>query len=109
MTTEPNLRGASSLAPEQGDLRRQQEIGKAIKGAVPSWIADGRMVTGSTSDDDEVSVSHGLKRIIKGWMLMSPGGDADRVSLVQTGATASVVKLKNVGATGTLSFALWVW
>lgn len=106
---EPNLRGASSLPGEQADLRRQQEIGKSIKGSIPSWIADGRMVTGSTTDAGEVSVSHGLKRIIKGWMLVSPGGNADRVSLVQTGANASVVKLKNVGATGTLSFTLWVW
>lgn len=109
MSNEPNLRGASALPGEQGDIRRQQEIGKSIKGAVPSWIADGRMVSGDTTDANEVSVSHGLKRIIKGWMLVSPRGDADRVSLVQTGADANVVKLKNVGATGSLAFSLWVW
>lgn len=109
MSKEPDFRGASSLPAEQGDLRRSQETAKSIKGAIPDWIASGRMVSGSLSDADESSVTHGLKRTIKGWMLVSPSGDADRVSVVQTGATSSVVKLKNVGATGALNFSLWVW
>lgn len=109
MSKEPNFRGASSLPPDQADLRRSQETAKSIKGAVPDWIASGRMVSGSLTDANENSVTHGLKRTIKGWFLVSPGGDADRVSVVQTGATGSVVKLKNVGATGTLNFSLWVW
>jgi hypothetical protein len=109
VSTEPNLRGASALPPEQGDLRRQQEISKSIKGAVPGWISDGKMVSGSLADGDESSITHGLKRVPKGWLLMSTSGDADRVGVVQTGSTASVLKLKNVGATGSLSFALWVF
>ena len=109
MSREPNFRGASSLPAEQADLRRQQEVAKSVKGAVPEWISSGRMVTGSLSDANEGSVTHGLRRTIKGWVLVSPGGDADRVSVVQTGADSSVVKLKNLGATGTLSFSLWVF
>lgn len=109
MNKEPDFRGASALPPAQADLRRQQETAKSIKGAVPDWIASGRMVTGSLTDADEGSVTHGLKRTIKGWTLVSPSGDADRVSVVQTGATGNVVKLKNLGATGTLNFSLWVW
>lgn len=109
MSNEPNLRGVAQLPPDQADLRRQQEIGKSIKGAIPEWVASGRMVSGSLSDADECSVSHGLKRSIKGWILVSPSGDADRVSVVQTGSDSNVVKLKNVGATGDLSFSLWVF
>jgi hypothetical protein len=109
VTTEPNFRGASALPAEQGDLRRQQETAKSIKGAVPGWVADGKMVTGSLVDGDESSITHGLKRVPKGWLLMSTSGDADRVGVVQTGSTASVLKLKNVGATGSLSFTLWVF
>jgi hypothetical protein len=109
VSNEPNFRGASSLPAEQGDLRRQQEVAKSIKGALPEFVANGRMVTGSLTDAGETSVSHGLKRSIKGWVLVSPSGDADRVSVVQTGGDSNVVKLKNVGATGSLSFSLWVF
>lgn len=106
---EPNFRAASQLPPEQADLRRQEETGRSIKAAVPEWISGGRMVTGSLTDASESSVSHGLKRSLRGWVLLSPSGTADRVSVKSTGSDASVVKLQNVGATGTLSFALWVW
>lgn len=106
--SEPNLRGASSLPPDQADIRRQQEIGKAIKAAVPTWL-DGRMVQGSLTDANESSVSHGLRRQIKGWILVAPSGSADRVSVLQTASDSNVVTLKNVGATGSLSFTLWVW
>lgn len=109
MSNEPNLNGASRLPPDQADIRRQQEIGKSIKQAVPPWVADGRMVSGSLSDADECSISHGLKRALKGWVLVSPSGDADRVSVVQTGSDSNTLKLKNVGATGDLSFSLWVF
>lgn len=105
---EPNLRGASELPPDQADIRRQQEIGKAIKGAVPSWL-EGRMVQGSLTDAAETAVTHGLKRQIKGWILVSPSGSADRVSVIQTAADTSTVTLKNAGATGALSFSLWVF
>lgn len=106
---EPNFRSASSLPSEQADLRRQQEVGRAIQTSVPSWIADGRMVPGELTDADEASVSHGLRRGLKGWVLVSPRGTADRVSVVETFSDGSVVKLKNVGATGTLTFRLWVF
>ncbi len=106
---EPNFRGASELPAQQADLRRQQETGRAIQQAVPEFVASGKMVTGSTTDANESSVSHGLRRTVKGWILVSPTGTADRVSLVQTGADANVLKLKNVGATGTLTFSLWVF
>jgi hypothetical protein len=109
VSAEPNLRGASSLPPDQADLRRQQEIGKSIGGAAPDWVKSGRMVPGSLTDANEGSVTHGLKRTAKGWILVSPSGTADRVAVVQTGVDGSVVKLKNVGATGTLTFSLWVF
>lgn len=106
---EPNFRGASELPPDQADLRRQQEVAKALKEALPSWIRDGRMVSATTTDAGEVSVTHGLKRAVKGWLLLSPSGSADRICLVQTGGDTSVLKLKNTGATGSLAFSLWVF
>jgi hypothetical protein len=105
---EPNFQGASQLPPDQADVRRQQEIAKAIKGAVPEWL-QGRMVSGSLVDGNEGSVTHGLKRQAKGWILFTPSGDADRVSVIQTGSDGSVIKLKNLNATGSLSFSLWVF
>ncbi len=109
MSREPDFRGAEQLPPAQADLRRQQETGRAIGRSIPEFIAGGRMVPGTLADANEGSVTHGLGRTIKGWILVSPTGDADRVSVVQTGANAQVVKLKNVGASGSLSFQLWVW
>lgn len=109
MSNEPNLRGAAQLPPDQADLRRQQEIGRSIDKSVPPWIASGRMVSGSLTDADEASISHGLRRLIKGWVLVSPSGSADRVAVIQTSSDSNVVKLKNVGATGGLSFDLWVF
>lgn len=106
---EPNFRAASQLGPEQADLRRQEETSRSIKASVPEWISTGRMVTASLTDANETSVTHGLKRSIRGWMLVSPSGTADRVSVKQTGSDANVVKLQNVGATGALGFSLWVW
>ncbi len=108
MSSEPNLRGASELPPDQADIRRQQEIGKAIKGSVPPWL-EGKMVTGALTDATESSITHGLKRQAKGWLLLTPSGTADMVNVIQTGSDANVVKLKNVGATGSLSFSLWVF
>lgn len=108
MSSEPNLRGASELPPDQADIRRQQEIGKSIKSAVPPWL-EGKMVQGALTDANEASITHGLKRQAKGWLLLTPSGTADRVSVIQTGSDANVVKLKNLGATGSLTFSLWVF
>lgn len=105
---EPNFRGASELPPEEGDQRRQAEVRRLFE-QLPLWVRDGRMVQGSLKDAGEASVSHGLKRAVKGWMLVAPSGDADRVAVVQTGSDSSVVKLKNVGASGSLAFSLWVF
>lgn len=109
MSTEPNFRAASSLPAEQADLRRQQEVQKSIAGSVPPFAKGGRLVSGSLTDANEGSVSHGLRRSVKGWFLVSPSGSADRVSLIQTFSDGNVIKLKNLGATGGLSFQLWVW
>lgn len=97
------------MEPEEADIARQQEIAKSINGAVPSHIASGRMVSGELKDADEKSVTHGLGRNPKGWHLSSPSGDADHVNVIQTGSDKNVIKLKNLGATGTLKFQLWVF
>lgn len=109
MAKEPNFTGLSTLKPDEADLARQQEVGKSIKEAVPEHVATGRMVAGSLKDAGEVSITHGLKRPVKGWHLVSPAGDADHVNVIQTGSDANVIKLKNLGATGTLNFSLWVF
>lgn len=106
---EPNFQGLSELDPDVADVKRGQQIKRANDGLVPDHVANGRMVTGSLKDATESSITHGLKRKLKGWHLLSPSGTADRVSVVQTGADENVLKLKNLGATGSLSFSLWVF
>jgi hypothetical protein len=108
VSTEPNLRGVSSLPADQADIRRQQEIAKYVRGLLPEF-SEGRLVPGSLTDANETSVTHGLKRAPRGWFLIAPSGSADRVSVIQTGADTNVVRLKNLGATGGLSFSLWVF
>ncbi len=109
MSKEPNFQGLSELDPALADIKRGQQIQKANKNAVPPHVAEGRMVSGSLKDAVESSITHGLKRQIKGWHLVSPSGTADHVNVIQTGADANVLKLKNLGATGSLSFQLWVF
>lgn len=105
--SEPNFTGASKLPGEQADIRRQQEVARATK--LPDMFGAGKLVSGSVTDADEVSVSHGLGRTPKGWWLISPSGDADRICLVQTGSNTKTLTLRNTGATGSLAFQLWVF
>lgn len=106
---EPNLQGLSELDPALADIKRGQQIAKANKNAVPPHVAEGKMVSGALKDAVESSITHGLGRKLKGWHLVSPSGDADHVNVIQTGSDANVLKLKNLGATGSLSFSLWVF
>lgn len=106
---EPNFQSLSELNPDEADDRRQREVGRSISGAVPDHLKSGRMVSGSLKDAGEVAITHGLKRVPKGWYLVAPSGDADRVSVVQSGSDSNVLKLKNLGATGTLNFQIWVF
>ena len=109
MSREPNFDGLSELDPDLADVKRAQQIARVNKNAVPQHIADGKMVTGTLKDAAETSITHGLGRKLKGWHLVSPSGDADHVNVIQTGSDANVLKLKNIGATGSLSFSLWVF
>jgi hypothetical protein len=104
--SEPNFTGMSKLPPEQADIARQQEIARTTK--MPA-ILQGKLVSGSVTDAAEVSVTHGLGRTPQGWWLLSPSGDADRICLVQTGKNSKTITVVNTGATGSLSFQLWVF
>lgn len=109
MSSEPNFSNLSELDPERADARRAKEIARSVDGSKPAHLKDGRMLSGSLKDAGEISLTHGLKRVPKGWQLHSPSGDADHVNVIQTGADSNVLKLKNLGATGTLNFQIWVY
>lgn len=106
---EPNFKNVSALPPEQADIRRQQEVKKSIEGAVPEWLRSGKLIEGELVDGDVVKITHGLKRIPKGWFMGSVHGDADVVNVIHTTADAKTISMANRGATGTLSFTLWVY
>jgi hypothetical protein len=109
MSNEPNFSNLSELEPERADARRSKEVARAIDTSKPDHLKDGRMLSGTLKDAGELSLTHGLKRIPKGWQLHSPSGDADHVNVIQTGSDANIIKVKNLGATGTLNFQLWVY
>lgn len=97
------------MPPEQADLHREQQTGRAIQGSLPEWLRSGKLVSVSLTDANQTKAQHGLGRGAKGWFIGACSGDADVVNLFQTASDNSTVTIENRGATGALSVTLWVY
>lgn len=109
MTGRPSFRGLSELPPDQADLRREQQTERAITTSLPDWLRDGKVVSLTLTDATAGSVAHGLRRGVKGWLPIGVSGDANLVNLVQSSGDGEKLTLVNKGATGTLVVRLWVY
>ena len=107
MTTIDKRRGFGA-----GSDAAQQATQRAIDTNVPNHVKNGVLLQGITiAAGASVAVPHKLQRTPNGWQKMRTTGAGAGGDLVEVTADSNTVTFKRngVGATGSLTFDIWVF